>query len=160
MSPEEKEAWEEKEMLKKVDFNQCLIDPAPFQLVERTSLLKVHSIFSLLGVHHAYVTTLGKLVGIVSLTEVIPTSSVYFGNERDYHALISFRQLRKAIEDVNSGVLLGASAQSTGNVSSEQSIEEVAQSTTEKESEIGNKTASFLIIGLLNTPYCVIFFFL
>jgi hypothetical protein len=85
---------------------------------------------------------------------------VYFRNERDYHALISFRQLRKAIEDVNSGVLLGASAQSTGNVSSEQSIEEVAQSTTEKESEIGNKPASFLIIGLLNTPYCVIFFFL
>ncbi|XP_046643133.1 chloride channel protein 2-like [Daphnia pulicaria] len=118
MSPEEKEAWEEKEMLKKVDFNQCLIDPAPFQLVERTSLLKVHSIFSLLGVHHAYVTTLGKLVGIVSLTE-----------------------LRKAIEDVNSGVLLGASAQSTGNVSSEQSIEEVAQSTTEKESEIVSQPA-------------------
>jgi len=70
MSPEEKEAWEEKEMLKKVDFKKCLIDPAPFQLVERTSLLKVHSIFSLLGVHHAYVTTLGKLVGVVSLTEV------------------------------------------------------------------------------------------
>lgn len=70
MSPEEKEAWEEKEMLKKVDFKKCLVDPAPFQLVERTSLLKVHSIFSLLGVHHAYVTTLGKLVGVVSLTEV------------------------------------------------------------------------------------------
>ena len=70
MSSEEKEAWEEKEMLKKVDFEKCLIDPAPFQLVERTSLLKVHSIFSLLGVHHAYVTTLGKLVGVVSLTEV------------------------------------------------------------------------------------------
>jgi len=47
--------------------------------------------------------------------------------------------LRKAIEDVNSGVLLGASAQSAGNVS-EQSIEEVTQSTVEKESEIGNKT--------------------
>jgi len=65
--------------------------------------------------------------------------------------------LRKAIEDVNSGVLLGANAQSTGNVS-EQSIEEVAQSTMEKESEIGNKMATFLL--LLNTPYCVIFFFL
>nr|CAH0108617.1 unnamed protein product [Daphnia galeata] len=112
MSPEEKEAWEEKEMLKKVDFKKCLVDPAPFQLVERTSLLKVHSIFSLLGVHHAYVTTLGKLVGVVSLTE-----------------------LRKAIEDVNSGVLLGASGQTVSNISVH-SIEDGIQSNVEKESEI------------------------
>ena len=69
-----------------------------------------------------------------------------FRKDRGYHAIISFRQLRKAIEDVNSGVLLGASAQSTANVS-EQSIEEVAQSTTEKESEIGNKTASFSLLN-------------
>ena len=70
MSTEEQEIWEEKEIHKPVDFKKCIIDPAPFQLVERTSLVKVHSIFSLLGVHHAYVTTLGKLVGIVSLKEV------------------------------------------------------------------------------------------
>lgn len=71
MSPDEQAEWEKNEMLKPVDFKKCSVDPAPFHLVERTSLLKVHSIFSLLGVHHAYVTTLGKLVGIVSLTEVI-----------------------------------------------------------------------------------------
>lgn len=57
-------------MLKVAEFKKDMIDPAPYQLVERTSLHKVHAIFSLLGVHHAYVTALGKLVGVVSLTEV------------------------------------------------------------------------------------------
>lgn len=71
MSPEEQEEWEEKEMLKPVEFKKGLVDPAPFQLVERTSLHKVHSMFSLLGVHLAYVTALGKLIGVFSLTEVI-----------------------------------------------------------------------------------------
>lgn len=63
-----------------VDFSTCHIDPSPFQLVEKTSLLKVHSLFSMVGVNHAYVTAIGKLVGVVGLKE-----------------------LRKAIEDANSG---------------------------------------------------------
>lgn len=46
------------------------MDPAPFQLVERTSLLKVHKLFALLNLSHAYVTTLGRLVGVVALKEV------------------------------------------------------------------------------------------
>ncbi|KAI9564003.1 hypothetical protein GHT06_007741 [Daphnia sinensis] len=82
MTPEEQKQWEESEMLQPVDFTKLHVDPAPFQLVERTSLLKVHSMFSLLGVNHAYVTTTGRLMGIVSLKE-----------------------LRKAIEDVNSGIV-------------------------------------------------------
>lgn len=82
MSPEDQKKWEEEQMAFPVDFSTCHIDPAPFQLVERTSLLKVHSIFSMVGVNHAYVTAIGKLVGVVGLKE-----------------------LRKAIEDVNSGAL-------------------------------------------------------
>lgn len=106
MSPEDQQAWEQLEMAKEIDFDRmlqiarkrdmlnddseyedetlyiCHIDPAPFQLVERTSLLKVHSLFSTLGVSRAYVTAIGRLIGVVSLKE-----------------------LRKAIEDVNSGVL-------------------------------------------------------
>jgi len=70
MTPEEQKVWEESEMEKPVDLHHCHVDPAPFQLVEHTSLLKVHSMFSLLGVNHAYVTSIGQLVGIVSLTEV------------------------------------------------------------------------------------------
>ncbi|XP_054267623.1 chloride channel protein 2-like isoform X2 [Macrosteles quadrilineatus] len=82
MSPEDQKHWEEEEMKERVSFDQCHIDPAPFQLVEKTSLLKVHSIFSLVGVNHAYVTTIGRLIGVVALKE-----------------------LRKAIEDSNCGNL-------------------------------------------------------
>uniref|UniRef100_A0A8C7DID0 Chloride voltage-gated channel 1 n=1 Tax=Oncorhynchus kisutch TaxID=8019 RepID=A0A8C7DID0_ONCKI len=46
------------------------IDPSPFQLVERTSLHKTHTLFSLLGLSHAYVTSIGKLVGVVALKEL------------------------------------------------------------------------------------------
>jgi len=77
---EEQREWEQKEMDKPVSFAELHIDPAPFQLVEKSSLLKVHSLFSMLGVNHAYVTTIGRLIGVVGLKE-----------------------LRKAIEDANSG---------------------------------------------------------
>lgn len=53
-----------------VDFTSCTIDAAPFHLVEKTSLHKVHSLFSLLSLQHCYVTNVGKLVGVVSLKEV------------------------------------------------------------------------------------------
>ncbi|CAG9814810.1 unnamed protein product [Phaedon cochleariae] len=82
MSTEDQIKWEEEQMKLQVDFSTCHIDPAPFQLVERTSLLKVHSLFSMVGVNHAYVTAIGKLVGVVGLTD-----------------------LRRGIEDANSGNL-------------------------------------------------------
>jgi chloride channel 2 len=83
MSAEDQKAWEMEEMSKPIDFSAGIhIDPAPFQLVERTSLLKVHSLFSMVGINHAYVTKIGRLVGVVALKE-----------------------LRQAIEDVNSGTL-------------------------------------------------------
>ncbi|XP_003802911.1 chloride channel protein 2 [Otolemur garnettii] len=70
MSPEEILAWEEQQLDEPVNFSDCKIDPAPFQLVERTSLHKTHTIFSLLGVDHAYVTSIGRLIGIVTLKEL------------------------------------------------------------------------------------------
>ncbi|XP_055541757.1 chloride channel protein 2 isoform X3 [Wyeomyia smithii] len=82
MSPEDQKAWELEEMDKPIDVDHLHIDPAPFQLVERTSILKVHSLFSMVGINHAYVTNVGRLVGVVALKE-----------------------LRVAIENVNSGTL-------------------------------------------------------
>ncbi|KAM6989659.1 chloride channel protein 2a isoform 6-T6 [Tautogolabrus adspersus] len=70
MSPSEVAEWEEQQLDEPVDFKNCKIDPAPFQLVERTSLHKTHTIFSLLGLDHAYVTSMGRLVGVVSLKEL------------------------------------------------------------------------------------------
>ena len=80
MSLEEQREWEAEEMEKVVNFKNLQIDPAPFQLVEKTSLLKVHSLFSMLGVNLAYVTAIGQLIGVVGLKE-----------------------LRNAIEGANSG---------------------------------------------------------
>ncbi|CEF63729.1 Chloride channel protein 2 [Strongyloides ratti] len=47
-----------------------IIDAAPFQLVRRTSLFKVHSLFSLLGLSRAYVTDCGRLIGVVALKDL------------------------------------------------------------------------------------------
>uniref|UniRef100_A0A8C4ZD03 Chloride voltage-gated channel 1 n=1 Tax=Gadus morhua TaxID=8049 RepID=A0A8C4ZD03_GADMO len=58
------------ELDKPIDMEQIRIDPSPFQLVERTSLHKTHTLFSLLGLSHAYVTSIGKLVGVVALKEL------------------------------------------------------------------------------------------
>ncbi|NXJ75340.1 CLCN2 protein, partial [Trogon melanurus] len=96
MTPVEILEWEEQQLDQLVDFSSAKIDPAPFQLVEHTSLHKVclqtppqtplldsppdpelsplflqtHTIFSLLGLDHAYVTSIGRLVGMVSLKEL------------------------------------------------------------------------------------------
>ncbi|XP_058486452.1 chloride channel protein 2a isoform X5 [Solea solea] len=70
MTPSEIAEWVEQQLDEPVDFKNCKIDPAPFQLVEQTSLHKTHTIFSLLGLDHAYVTSMGRLVGVVSLKEL------------------------------------------------------------------------------------------
>ncbi|XP_014825285.1 PREDICTED: chloride channel protein 2-like [Poecilia mexicana] len=62
--------WEERQLDEQVNFNNCKIDPAPFQLVAHTLLHKTHTIFSLLGLDHAYVTSIGRLIGVVSLKEL------------------------------------------------------------------------------------------
>ena len=38
--------------------------------IDTLNLFQVHSLFSLLSLHHAYVTNMGRLVGIISLKEV------------------------------------------------------------------------------------------
>ncbi|XP_052225783.1 chloride channel protein 2-like isoform X2 [Dreissena polymorpha] len=70
LSEDKKEAWEQDQLAKTIEWEGCQIDPAPFQLVERTSLHKVHSLFSLLGLNHAYVTNTGRLIGVVALKEL------------------------------------------------------------------------------------------
>ncbi|NXC01410.1 CLCN2 protein, partial [Orthonyx spaldingii] len=70
MTPPQILEWEEQQLDQLVDFSSAKIDPAPFQLVEHTSLHKTHTIFSLLGLDHAFVTSIGRLVGMVSLKEL------------------------------------------------------------------------------------------
>ena len=113
MSLEEQHEWEEQEMLKEVDLKKLQIDPAPFQLVEKSSLVKVHSMFSLLGVSHAYVTAIGRLIGVVGLKE-----------------------LRSGIENANSGhyaKTASASAPSSKHNSPPPNIESSSEDEEEKE---------------------------
>ncbi|KAL6067906.1 Chloride channel protein 2 [Balamuthia mandrillaris] len=47
------------------------IDPCPFQVVDKTPLSKVHFMFSMLGLTHAYVTSGGTLVGIITKRDLM-----------------------------------------------------------------------------------------
>lgn len=53
-----------------IDLDEIAIDAAPFQLVLGSSLYKVHTLFSLLGLSHAYVTDCGRLIGVIALKEL------------------------------------------------------------------------------------------
>ncbi len=53
-----------------VDFASLVVDPSPFQLVASMTLYNLHTVFALLGVHLAYITSGGRLVGVVGMTEV------------------------------------------------------------------------------------------
>ncbi|NWV21528.1 CLCN2 protein, partial [Origma solitaria] len=125
MAPPQILEWEEQQLDQLVDFSSAKIDPAPFQLVEHTSLHKVHprptpdpfphppdpqlsslllqthTIFSLLGLDHAFVTSIGRLVGMVSLKEVSRDGEVGGAQSSTWSCLpmgLGCPQLRKAIE--------------------------------------------------------------
>ncbi|KAL0275800.1 UNVERIFIED_CONTAM: hypothetical protein PYX00_003544 [Menopon gallinae] len=122
MSPEDQKQWEEEEMSVPVNFESSHIDPAPFQLVERTSLLKVHSLFSMVGVNHAYVTAIGRLIGVVGLKE-----------------------LRKAIEDANSGSFQSQNVKSGGETQAANTNEDARAEDTlmeDKDKEKSNSVKS------------------
>uniref|UniRef100_A0A914C2F8 Chloride channel protein n=1 Tax=Acrobeloides nanus TaxID=290746 RepID=A0A914C2F8_9BILA len=70
LSGEERKNWERQQLAQTIDLDEVGVDPAPFQLVEHSSLFKVHSLFSLLGLNRAYVTDCGKLVGVVALRDL------------------------------------------------------------------------------------------
>uniref|UniRef100_A0A7I4KA89 Chloride channel protein n=1 Tax=Brugia malayi TaxID=6279 RepID=A0A7I4KA89_BRUMA len=53
-----------------IDLDEVAIDSAPFQLVLGSSLYKVHTLFSLLALSHAYVTDRGRLIGVIALKEL------------------------------------------------------------------------------------------
>uniref|UniRef100_A0A914KMX5 Chloride channel protein n=2 Tax=Meloidogyne incognita group TaxID=654580 RepID=A0A914KMX5_MELIC len=98
---DERTIWEQEQLARRVDFRSIGIDPAPFQLVEETSLFKVHSLFSMLGLNRAYVTKCGRLVGVVAL-----------------------RDLRLAVELIQSGDLIARKPSLISTESSEEGEEE------------------------------------
>ncbi|KAK5972310.1 hypothetical protein GCK32_014153 [Trichostrongylus colubriformis] len=98
-----------------IDLDEVAIDAAPFQLVLGSSLYKVHTLFSLLGLSHAYVTDCGRLVGVVGLKELRDAlANIYVRGavvpERKLTSagLVHIRKQSNASTENNAAVLNGA----------------------------------------------------
>ncbi|CDW58823.1 chloride channel protein 2 [Trichuris trichiura] len=66
----ERKQWENEKLEETVEFPAEIIDPAPFQLVENTGVMLASILFNQLGIKSAYVTRLGRLIGVVGLREI------------------------------------------------------------------------------------------
>jgi hypothetical protein len=85
-----------------LDLDEAAIDAAPFQLVLGTSLYKVHTLFSLLALSHAYVTDRGQLVGVVALREVRHSPSLGHSSSLFKWSIEAVFQLRDALSNIYS----------------------------------------------------------
>ncbi|TFJ98459.1 mucin-3A [Platysternon megacephalum] len=64
------EDWECQQLQEPVRLEDLPIDPAPYRLLEKETLYQCYDLFNLLGLRTAYVTNVGRLVGVVSLREL------------------------------------------------------------------------------------------
>ncbi|XP_044856390.1 chloride channel protein ClC-Kb-like isoform X3 [Mauremys mutica] len=64
------EDWECQQLQEPVRLEELPIDPAPYRLLEKETLYQCYDLFNLLGLRTAYVTNVGRLVGVVSLREL------------------------------------------------------------------------------------------
>ncbi|XP_041444937.1 chloride channel protein ClC-Kb-like [Xenopus laevis] len=64
------EEWECQQLNQEVPLEYLTIDPAPYRLLEKQTLYQCYDLFNLLGLRTAYVTRIGRLVGVVSLSEI------------------------------------------------------------------------------------------
>ncbi|CAM4689775.1 unnamed protein product [Lepidochelys olivacea] len=64
------EDWECQQLQELVRLEELPIDPAPYRLLENETLYQCYDLFNLLGLRTAYVTNVGRLVGVVSLREL------------------------------------------------------------------------------------------
>ena len=53
-----------------MDLSSLGVDPSPAQFVDATTLHAMHTVFTLMCVHLAYITRGGRLVGVVGMEEV------------------------------------------------------------------------------------------
>ncbi|XP_053320068.1 chloride channel protein ClC-Kb-like [Spea bombifrons] len=64
------EEWECRQLNEEVPMEELAIDSAPYRLVEKQTLYQCYDLFNLLGLRTAYVTSTGRLIGVVSLREL------------------------------------------------------------------------------------------
>ncbi|KAM8972719.1 chloride channel protein ClC-Kb-like [Pelodytes ibericus] len=63
------EEWECRQLNEEVPLEELAIDSAPYRLVEKQTLYQCYDLFNLLGLRTAYVTSTGRLIGVVTLRE-------------------------------------------------------------------------------------------
>ncbi|CAJ0610119.1 unnamed protein product [Cylicocyclus nassatus] len=81
LSDEEQRHWEAARLAEEVDLTED-VDPAPFQIVKKTSLFNIHSIFSMLQLSRVYVTERGRLIGVISLSDLREELERHSGKEK------------------------------------------------------------------------------
>ncbi|XP_029435620.1 LOW QUALITY PROTEIN: chloride channel protein ClC-Kb-like [Rhinatrema bivittatum] len=64
------EEWECQQLQEIIRMEDLIIDPEPYRLMEKETLYECYDLFNLLGLRTAYVTSIGRLVGVVSLNEL------------------------------------------------------------------------------------------
>nr|XP_014346129.1 PREDICTED: chloride channel protein ClC-Kb-like [Latimeria chalumnae] len=64
------EEWECRQLQETIRLDDQEIDPAPYRLVEKETLYQCYDLFNLLGLRIAYVTSTGRLVGVVGLNQL------------------------------------------------------------------------------------------
>ncbi|XP_061446263.1 chloride channel protein 2-like [Rhineura floridana] len=64
------EEWECRRLQEPICLDEVPIDPAPYRLLEKETLYQCYDLFNLLSLRTAYVTNMGRLVGVVSLKEL------------------------------------------------------------------------------------------
>ncbi|VDP01066.1 unnamed protein product [Soboliphyme baturini] len=70
VSEKKRKRWEEAQLDLQIDWSDSIVDPAPFKLMEGINVLKASSIFYKLGIKRAFVTHLGRLIGILTMQQV------------------------------------------------------------------------------------------
>eukprot|EP00045_Choanoeca_perplexa_P018311 m.286664 g.286664 ORF g.286664 m.286664 type:complete len:779 (+) comp17779_c0_seq1:8056-10392(+) len=117
-----------------IDLAGVPIDPSPFQLVAKTSLYKVHVLFSTLGISTAYVTNMGRLIGVVGMEEV--RAAIISQNQRRFETNAPGRpHPREMVNFVDQPTTdpreLSVSRYDTGRVDSEEAFEQLSISSSQ-----------------------------
>lgn len=89
--------------------------------MEKSNLLKVHGLFSMLGVNHAYVTAIGRLIGVVGLKELrVAIEEANSGKKKEESPVVEDREDNDEDEDVETG---DTRAEEDGTANSNDSLE-------------------------------------
>jgi hypothetical protein len=66
------------------EYKYPYFDPCPFQVIDKTPLSSLHFMFNMLGITHAFVTSNGRLVGVVTKKTMMKKCWEYLYKNKNY----------------------------------------------------------------------------